>query len=136
MGNKKPTFTQDRIFTALKNNNGRRYLAARELGCHTKTIERAAKKYAEIQELLKQYRGERVDTIEDVLWKKAAAGEPWAVCFFLKTQAKDRGYTERYEHTGEEGSPIKFIVEVPPRKETAEEWVQQYQQAITDQKDE
>jgi hypothetical protein len=25
------------------------------------------------------------------------AGEAWAVCFYLKTQAKDRGYVERSE---------------------------------------
>lgn len=39
---------------------------------------------------------ERVkDLIEQSLVKKAILGESWAVCFFLKTQARDRGYTER-----------------------------------------
>lgn len=39
------------------------------------------------------------------LYEKAVAGEPWAVCFWLKTRA---GWREinRMEHTGPDGSPI------------------------------
>jgi hypothetical protein len=33
------------------------------------------------------------------------AGEPWAVCFYLKCQAKDRGYIERTEHVGRSSDP-------------------------------
>jgi hypothetical protein len=38
-----------------------------------------------------------IDNVESVLYSKALAGEAWAVCFFLKTQAKHRGYVERQE---------------------------------------
>ena len=31
------------------------------------------------------------------LFKAIQTGEAWAVCFYLKTQGKDRGYVERYE---------------------------------------
>lgn len=37
------------------------------------------------------------DNAESALQKAVLAGEAWAVCFFLKTQAKDRGYIERGE---------------------------------------
>src|SRR5262249_17341747 len=34
---------------------------------------------------------------ENVLYEAALRGEAWAVCFYLKCQAKDRGYVERQE---------------------------------------
>jgi hypothetical protein len=33
--------------------------------------------------------------------------EAWAICFLLKTQAKDQGWSERFEHTGKGGGPIE-----------------------------
>lgn len=32
--------------------------------------------------------------------------EAWAVCFLLKTKAKDLGFTERNEHTGKDGKDL------------------------------
>jgi hypothetical protein len=32
------------------------------------------------------------------LYSAVLRGEAWAVCFFLKTQARDRGYVERQDH--------------------------------------
>lgn len=32
--------------------------------------------------------------------------EPWAACFVLKTKAKNRGWSERMEHTGRDGAPL------------------------------
>lgn len=41
---------------------------------------------------------ERVkDLIENSLVNRAIAGESWAVCFYLKCQARDRGYIERLD---------------------------------------
>jgi hypothetical protein len=37
------------------------------------------------------------DNAESSLYRAVLDGEPWAVCFYCKTQAKDRGYTERVE---------------------------------------
>jgi hypothetical protein len=33
--------------------------------------------------------------------------EAWAICFLLKTQGKDLGWSERFEHTGKGGGPIE-----------------------------
>jgi hypothetical protein len=48
------------------------------------------------------------DDAESALYKAALAGEAWAVCFFLKTQAKDRGYVERVQHRvgGDSDAPL------------------------------
>lgn len=35
-------------------------------------------------------------------------GEAWAVCFTLKTQGKNEGWSERLEHTGKDGAPLNF----------------------------
>ena len=102
-------------------------MAGRILKCHAKTVQKYAAKYPALREYVEQRRGERVDMIEGVLYQKAAAGEIAAVIFFLKTQGKDRGYTERQEVTGEDGKPLRFIVEVPPRSESAETWLKQYE---------
>jgi hypothetical protein len=122
-----PKYTETEVAAALEQAGGFYYLAARILKCHAKTIEVYARRYPKLKEMVMQRRGERHDSIEGVLYTKAAAGEPWAVCFYLKTQCKDRGYTERQELTGEDGKPLRFIVEVPPRSESAEEWMKQYQ---------
>ena len=55
-------------------------------------------------------REKMIDNVESKLYQKALEGEGWAVCFFLKTQGKRRGYIERQEHTGEDGREIVFRV--------------------------
>ena len=35
------------------------------------------------------------------------AGDAWAICFYLKTQGKNREYVERQEVTGKCGDPIQ-----------------------------
>lgn len=92
-----PRFTEAEMTAALELSGGFLYMAARRLGTSSRTVLRYLKRYPALRTLVDQRKGERVDTIEGVLWNKAMAGEPWAVIFFLKTQGKDRGYTERHE---------------------------------------
>jgi hypothetical protein len=66
---------------------------------------------AELQEARETMR----DNCESVLYRAALAGEAWAVCLFLKTQAKERGYTERYEVVGPDAEPIRHVQEVVVR---------------------
>jgi hypothetical protein len=47
------------------------------------------------------------DNAESALYSAVLGGEAWAVCFYLKTQAKDRGYVERQEMTGKDGGAIQ-----------------------------
>lgn len=51
------------------------------------------------------------DEAESSLYKAVKEGEAWAVCFYLKCQAKDRGYVERTETelSGPAGGPIEII---------------------------
>ena len=111
-----PAFTTEQIKAALIKAKGYYYLAANHLKCHAKTIERYVEKYPALKEIVTQFRGKRIDQVEEVLSKKALAGEPWAVIFFLKTQGRSRGYTERYDFSHEyknmsDADLAKFIQE-------------------------
>jgi hypothetical protein len=68
-----------------------------------------------LRQLLADEREKMLDDAEDKLGGAVRKGEAWAVCFTLKTQGKERGYTERQELTGKDGTalvPQRFIVEV------------------------
>jgi hypothetical protein len=126
-----PAYSIQQMYDALEKSSGFLFLAARALGCSAKTVERYMYKHERLRDLVKEYRGQRVDVIEGVLFNKARAGEGWAVTLFLKTQGKDRGYSERVEHTGADGGELRLvIVESPPRSETKEEWMAQYQKEL------
>lgn len=57
------------------------------------------------------------DHAESALHRAIIGGEAWAVCFFLKTQAKDRGYIEKslQEHSGSVSQTIIYL----PQKDAA-----------------
>jgi hypothetical protein len=50
----------------------------------------------------------QIDVAEAALLKKIKAEDTTAIIFYLKTQGRDRGYTERREITGVNGDPIKI----------------------------
>lgn len=60
-----------------------------------------------------------IDNAESVLYSKVLAGDTTCLTFFLKTQGKRRGYTERHEVTGADGEAIKM--DVTTLQQSAEE---------------
>jgi hypothetical protein len=99
-------YTVAQMVAAIQQNKGFLYLAAKSLGCHHSTLLDYRTRYPEVAAAFKVQRGEMIDTGELALYNAVLKGEAWAVCFLLKTQAKDRGYVERQEHTGKGGGPI------------------------------
>ena len=85
------------IKAALVENLGLCYAAARHLGVAPSTIFRRVQKHPELAELVKDARELRLDEAEGALMAAVRRGEGWAVCFFLKTQGRSRGYSERLE---------------------------------------
>ena len=105
-----PTYTNNQIATALTTTRGMVYLAAKELACSPNTIKARLKKSESLRVLQVALRGETTDVAEQKLYDAIKEGDPWAIQFYLKTQAKDRGYTERTEISGPDGGPIEHEV--------------------------
>ena len=53
-----------------------------------------------------------IDVVESALMKNILSGNVVAQIFFLKCQAKDRGYIERSEFTGKDGAPLNPLFKI------------------------
>lgn len=89
----------EQVITAVKEAGGNVALACHNLGISRGTMYVYMRKYPEIKEILDNAREQTIDQVEHVLIDKALEGEAWAVKFYLMTQAKHRGYTERIDTT-------------------------------------
>ena len=62
-----------------------------------------------------------LDFAESQLHKQIKDGNSTATIFYLKTKGKRRGYVERQEITGADGSPTSFKIEIIDTSETPDE---------------
>jgi hypothetical protein len=85
--------------------NGNMAAVARALEVSRSTVKRFVDKRPSLVEVVQDLREGMKDNAESALYNAVLAGEAWAVCFFLKTQGRDRGYVERQEvkHSGAGG---------------------------------
>jgi hypothetical protein len=90
-------YTEKKIRAALIECKGMVYIAAQRLGCSLNTIKARVAKSRALQETLDAARGMTGDTAELKLYQAIQEGEPWAIQFYLKTQCKTRGYSEKVE---------------------------------------
>lgn len=86
-------------------------VAARRLGVSYETLRKYVHKYPTLAKAVREAREETTDMAELALFKKIQEGEGWAVCFYLKTQGRNRGYVERHEISGPDGGalPVAFV---------------------------
>ena len=106
----KNRITVDLVLAALRASKGMVSIAARRVGCDRSTIYEYIKKYPSVAAALADERETMTDTAELALYSAIQDKEAWAVCFYLKTQGKGRGYVERQELTGANGAPIEMTV--------------------------
>jgi hypothetical protein len=94
--------TNAKIIAALRDTRGMVTVAARKLGISRQQIYRRIESSEDVREALEESRDFTTDTAELALYKAIQDGEAWAVCFYLKTQGKERGYVEKQqiEHSG------------------------------------
>ena len=106
---RKPRYTQKQIEEALVNMSGNVSAAARSLGLQRHRLHQIIVKSEQLQQVVHDARQSMCDNAESALNRAVINGEAWAVCFTLKTQAKDRGYVERtqQEISGRDGGPIE-----------------------------
>lgn len=95
-------YTAAQIIEALQATKGMVSIAAKKLSCAPDTVYRYIREYPTVAAAQKQEREATTDIAELALFKAIQQGEAWAVCFYLKTQGKARGYVERTEiqHSG------------------------------------
>lgn len=101
-------FTREHVITAIHDTKALISLAAQRLQCSPTTIHNYAKRYPEVAAAIREEREAMTDVAELSLFNCIQKGEGWAVCFYLKTQGRNRGYVERLEYTGADGEPIPF----------------------------
>jgi len=89
--------TNAEIIAALQHSRGLVSTAARRLGMSGRAIYKRMEDHEEIRQALHDEREATKDFAEASLMKAIGKGDAWAVCFYLKCQAKDRGYIERQE---------------------------------------
>lgn len=109
---KKERFTVDQIAEALRASRGFISAAARRLACGTTTIYEYIDRHPELSQVRRDAREEQKDIAEIALAKAVQEGQAWAVCFYLKTQAKDRGYVQRSEHSGPDGVALPAAIPI------------------------
>jgi len=96
--------------TAVMEAQGLISVAARRLGVDRSAIYQAAKKHPEVKQAIEDARERTTDLAEGKLFQKINDGDNTAIIFYLKTQAKQRGYVERQEVTGAEGGELTVRV--------------------------
>jgi len=97
--------------------------------CRTVGISRATfynwknsdRKFSEAIGELDEY---NLDFAETMLMKHIRDGDITTLIFFLKTKGRERGYVERVEATGANGTPL-VAPPVPMSKEQAQEYLRQ-----------
>lgn len=105
------------VTAALKKSRGMIAVAARMLGSDRQTVYNFLKRHPELKTVLEDEREYMTDAAEIALNAAIVRGEAWAVCFYLKTQGRSRGYIERIEQTTPAGRPIEIVVVNHPTKE-------------------
>ena len=90
-------YTAAQIIEALQSTKGMVSLAAKRLGCAPDTVYRYIREYSTVAAAQKQEREAVTDIAELALYKAIQQGEGWAICFYLKTQGRERGYVERMD---------------------------------------
>ena len=102
-----PRCTAKQVSEALLKSDGNLTAAASKLGVTRQAVYNYIKRY-DLQSVLDDARENMVDEAVGQLHKLVRDGNLGATIFYLKTQAKGRGFTERIEQTGANGEPIEY----------------------------
>ena len=101
-------YSQEQVIEALEQSKGLIAPAARALGCSRDTVRSYLEEYIAVGQAKLDQREAVTDMAENSLYEAIRRGEAWAVCFYLKCMAKDRGYVEKAEISGPGGKPISI----------------------------
>ena len=109
---KKKEQTAQCLIKAVKESHGLLTLAAKRAGISYCTATRYVNEFPTVAKAVQEAREGMLDVAESKLYEAIDNKEAWAICFYLKTQGKQRGYTERQEVTGADGGAVKYEINV------------------------
>jgi hypothetical protein len=84
--------TDDQVKESLELNNGLVEPSAKYLGVCRQTLQTRLKKNPELKKFQLECTEAMKDKATSKLIEAIDKGEPWAITFYLKTQARDRGF--------------------------------------------
>lgn len=79
---------------------------ARAFGIRRQAVHQFVQAHPELLDVVAEVKESAIDMAEDALQKAIRKGEGWAVCFFLKTQARHRGYGQNPPAPGDDEPPL------------------------------
>ena len=82
------------MIDAIEGSQGFITTVAGRIGCPRDTVYRYIKKYPTVAQAIQDERDKMKDFAEGQLFKNIKDGKETSLIFYLKTQAKDRGYIE------------------------------------------
>jgi len=109
-------FTADEFIKAIEGSGGFVTTIARRVGCSRTTVYNAMERYATVKQAIQDEKDSLKDMAEGELLKQIKGGNTTAVIFYLKTQAKDRGYVEKQEIEHQNAVPIERIKDERPNE--------------------
>lgn len=125
-GTRDDDHSTEEIIAALREGAGVVGVGARILGVHRITMWRYVNKYPEVKEALEEINEEELDDSELRMLKAKRAGHLATIRWHLATKGKHRGYSQRVEATGKDGSPIETAPQPDLSGYTPEELAQLY----------
>jgi hypothetical protein len=99
------------VYKAIVDAMGNLTVAAKALHCERVTLYRWIDEYG-LKDAVQEGRDRMLDIAENQLAENIQSGKEVSLIFFLKTQGRSRGYSEKVdvEHTGKDGGAIQFDV--------------------------
>jgi len=91
------SITAEQAIKAAYDSKGNCTVIAKNLGCGASYVHKLKKKYPTFEKVVFEEREKQKDRAESQLFKLVEDGNITAIIFYLKTQAADRGYSERYQ---------------------------------------
>lgn len=84
----------ERVAEEIRNHRGNMAAVARAFGVRRQAVWKFITQNPYLKEICDESKETMLDVAEDKLREAVEAGEGWAVCFYLKTQGKARGYIQ------------------------------------------
>ena len=109
---KKRENTAQKIIQAIKESQGLLTVAAQKSGYNYVTVWKYTRDFPSVRQAVEEAKERMIDFAESKLYQNIKDGDNTAIIFYLKTQAKHRGFIERQELTGMEGHPIKMEAKI------------------------